>query len=244
MKKLLLAGIAFAAVAGPATAADLARRPVYKARQLIPYVYNWTGFYIGAHIGYGWDSEDPSAVGIEHQHLNPIPSYNANRGLAGLQAGVNYQIKSWVVGGEGEFAWTSISGGATWFPPGADFEPHTISSDVKRLATAAGRVGYAFDRALIYAKGGAAWENVDYGHSHTHASGFVHLFSGSAARSGWLIGGGIEYAFWQNVSAKIEFDHIDFGSKDITTSDAAGDFVIFNIGQRLNIVKTGINYKF
>jgi len=74
--------------------------------------------------------------------------------------------------------------------------------------------------------------------------GLVHSLSGNATRSGWLIGVGVEYAFWQNVSAKIEFDHIDFGSKDITTSDAAGDFVIFNIGQRLNILKTGVNYKF
>ena len=70
----------------------------------------------------------------------------------------------------------------------------------------------------------------------------MDALSASCLPGGWLIGVGAEYAFWQNVSAKIEFDNIDFGSRNITTSDAAGDFVIFNIGQRLNILKTGINY--
>ena len=74
---------------------------------------------------------------------------------------------------------------------------------------------------------------------HQHADGPCRL-----RRIAGPIGVGAEYAFWQNVSAKIEFDHFDFGSKDIRTSDAAGDFVIFNISQRLNIIKAGINYKF
>ena len=242
MKKLTTWLIGVVGLIGtPAFAADM----VVKAPPPRPApapVYSWTGWYVGAHIGYGWDREDPSVVICRCVVDPPVP-FDAKDILGGLQAGFNYQFNALVVGVEGDFAWTGIKGTTTWIEEG---DPHTLSTDIKWLATAAGRVGYAFDRALLFVKGGGAWEDVDYNHTHTMLAvpGLVHSLSGNATRSGWLIGVGFEYAFWQNVSAKIEFDHIDFGSKDITTSDAAGDFVIFNIGQRLNILKTGINYKF
>ena len=242
MKKLTTWLIGVVGLIGtPAFAADMAVKAPPPRPAPAP-VYSWTGWYVGAHIGYGWDREDPSIV-ICHCVVDPPVPFDAKDILGGLQAGFNYQFNALVVGVEGDFAWTGIKGTTTWIEEG---DPHTLSTDIKWLATAAGRVGYAFDRALLFVKGGGAWEDVDYNHTHTMLAvpGLVHSLSGSATRSGWLIGVGVEYAFWQNVSAKIEFDHIDFGSKDITTSDAAGDFVIFNIGQRLNILKTGVNYKF
>ena len=241
MKRLLFVGTALFFATGFAGAADLSR-PIYKAPKLPSYIYDWTGFYIGVHVGYGWDREDPSVV-ICHCVADPPEPFDAKGILGGFQAGFNYQFNSLVVGIEGELAGAGIKGTSTWIEEG---DPHTLSTDIKRLATATARVGYAFDRALFFVKAGGAWEDVDYNHTHTILAvpGLVHSLSGSATRSGWLIGVGVEYAFWRNVSAKIEFDHIDFGSKDIRTSDAIGDFVIFNIGQRLDIIKAGINYRF
>jgi outer membrane immunogenic protein len=248
MTRPLFVGAVLLLAAGSAGAADRPL-PAYKAPPPVPHVYNWTGFYIGAHVGYAWDREDPSVVICNCAGAGPMPGIgrvapiDANRVLGGFQAGFNYQFNSVVAGVEGEFAWTDIKGTSNWIEGG---DPHTVSTDLRRLTTAAGRLGYAFDRALVYIKGGGAWENVDYNHTHTMLAvpGLVHSLFGSATRSGWLIGVGAEYAFWQNMSAKIEFDHIDFGSKDISTSDAAGDIVIFNIGQRLDIIKTGLNYRF
>jgi outer membrane immunogenic protein len=246
MKKFLLAGIAFTISVGSASAADLPRAPINKAPVAVPY-YNWTGFYLGVHLGYGWDSENPSVVSCNCAGMGGMggmgtpASYSANGVLGGLQAGYNYQVSSWVFGVEGEVAWTGMSGSTAWIAGG---DPHTLSTNARWLDTAAGRIGYAFDRTLVYAKGGAAWEHADFGHTHTMSGPVVHSLSGSATRFGWLIGGGIEQAFTQNLSAKIEYNYIDFGSGNITTSDGAGSSATFAIHQHVNVLKAGLNYRF
>jgi outer membrane immunogenic protein len=246
MKKLMFATVALVAAAGAASAADMPA-PVYKAPPpvVVPF-YNWTGFYVGAHLGYGWDTEHASVAGMSGMGGMGtamvgmgIPSYDANGVLGGLQAGYNYQMSSWVFGLEGEVAWTNMSGASNWVMNG---NSGTLSTDVRWLDTVAGRVGYAFDRTLVYAKGGAAWESADYGHIMT--GGMNHSLSGDATRTGWLVGVGIEHAFWQNLSVKLEYNYIDFGSANITTADGAGTSATFNIHQRVNILKAGFNYRF
>lgn len=211
--------LALLAVAGAANAADIPRAPRYTPPPPPPPpIFTWNGFYVGAHLGGGWQDED---VG---------PSFTADGFLGGLQAGYNWQFNGpWVVGVEGEFSWTDIKGDTNLIVGG---EPHTFSTHVKEIADFAGRFGYAFDRALFYAKGGWAWERADYE--------LVDALTGDISRNGWLVGLGIEYAIWPHVTAKVEWDYIGLGSDDVIVAD--GD--VFHVDSHVNLLKAGLNYKF
>ncbi len=127
----------------------------------------------------------------------------------------------------------------------------TAHGKTEWLASLTGRLGWAWDRVLIYAKGGVAWAGDKY-------SADIPLFSehleASETRTGWTVGGGVEWAFWGNWSAKIEYDFYDFGTRSVTL---AGTFVPIgetaltpvtvpgiDIKERISAVKFGINYRF
>ncbi len=162
MNKILLAGIALVAVAsGPAFAADLPVRrapPVYTPPPIVTY-FSWTGCYIGGHAGgvwvqKDWTDNDPLSATFGQS----LGSHDANGWLAGGQVGCNYQVGGWVFGIQGDYAWTDASGSSALIGVAGG----TISSNVKGLASATGRVGYAWDRFLGYVKGGGAWEKDEY----------------------------------------------------------------------------------
>jgi outer membrane immunogenic protein len=122
------------------------------AKAPVAVVYSWTGFYIGGHVGGGWSAfkgMDPAVPG------DPWTSVNTSGVLAGGQLGFNYQIGSVVLGAEGSYAWSNIrvSDGGPFAGGGA----LTVTLKNDYVATAAGRIGYAFDRVLVFGKGGAAW---------------------------------------------------------------------------------------
>ncbi len=181
MKKLLLASASVLALnLGAATAADLGPRPVYKAPPPVaaPVPFSWTGFYIGAHIGSGWgtkewDDAKPNATACSHTSppgqfcfvppgpgVGPITeglifnsSHTVNGFLGGGQIGFNYQVGWWVWGAEVQGSFADLTGHGT-----CGFEGLlNCSSKVDGIATFAGRLGFAVDRALIYMKGGGAW---------------------------------------------------------------------------------------
>jgi len=132
MKKILLSGVALAALiaAAPASAADMPNRgPVYKAAPAP--VFNWTGFYFGGHVGYGWG--DTTFAG-------------ANDGfLGGLQLGYNWQLSRNIVFGiEGDISGTDMNNGPA-------------ISHIDYLGTLRARAGYTWDRTMIYGTGGLAW---------------------------------------------------------------------------------------
>src|SRR5215470_15915833 len=161
--------------AGSVLAAD--QQPVFKAPPPPPIaVYNWTGFYIGGHVGWGWDS-----VGWVHTHEGETHtgSMDGNAFLGGVQAGFNYQFaRIWVIGVEGQDSWTHINGFNAFAHDG---EPHTVTSHMNWVATLGPRLGYAgFDRTLVYLKGGAAWADFDFDHTHVHLTPVphVHAFNG------------------------------------------------------------------
>lgn len=134
MKKFLLSGVALAilAMATPASAADMARGPVYKAPAAAP-LFNWTGFYIGAHAGYGWGD----ASGL-----------NTDGWFGGGQIGVNYQFApNWVWGVEADISGADISGG----------NPAIAAFKTDVFGTARLRLGYTVDRVMFYGTGGLAW---------------------------------------------------------------------------------------
>src|SRR5450631_3062585 len=145
MKKLLLGAAALFAFAAPAVAADIPARtyskaPVYTAPEA---VYNWTGFYIGGHLG-GAFGGDNSLQG------------SGGRFLGGVQGGFDYQFATnWVVGAEAQYSWLSNNNNNNViFPAGT-----TITAKNDQLGSVTGRLGYTWGPALLYAKGGYAWRD-------------------------------------------------------------------------------------
>jgi outer membrane immunogenic protein len=226
MKKMLLTGTALlTVVSGSAMAADLSRpapAPVYtKAPPMMP-AFTWTGCYIGGNAGGLWAKKDWSG--------NANSSSSPNSWLAGGQVGCNYQISTWVFGIQGDYDWTnaSASGTDTVFA-------ETDQSKIKSLASVTGRLGYAWDRFLIYGKGGGAWEQDDY-----TITGAAFVATASETRTGWTVGGGGEYAFTNWLTGFVEYDFYDFGTK----SDSFAVVGTVNIKETKSVAKAGLNFKF
>ena len=233
MRRTLLAfataGLVGAGLAGIATAASAAdiRQPTYKAPPAavpVATVYNWTGFYVGGHIGYGWGDKDwtdtTGLFGLSHQ---------TDGFLGGGQIGFNYQIGQFVAGIEGDFSWTGLKGETSTLAS-------TFTSEVDWTSTLTGRLGFAWDRFLVYGKGGFAWAR------DTYTTNFYTIPGAEVrdTRTGWTVGAGLEYALTESWTTKLEYNYMDFG-KD-TVSFAPG----FNtdIDQKIHAVKLGVNYKF
>ncbi len=248
MKRLLLASTALM-FAGSALAADLPAGVPVKAPIVAPIPYfSWTGCYVGGHVGYGWGRKsfsDPNGFNFAPPG---VTIDDDTRGfLGGGQVGCNYQFApNWVVGFEGDVSWANIKGDLT-SDPFFSGKNQTVSAKTDWLATATGRVGYTWDRWLLYAKGGAAWAHDKY---NIHFPAFFIFpatdFAATETRLGWTVGAGIEWAFADNWSAKIEFDHYDFGSRRIDLVDPTpfGGTFPGDIKQRIETVKFGINYRF
>jgi outer membrane immunogenic protein len=273
MRRLLLAGTALA-FAGPAFAADLPARMPVKAPMVAPIApFAWTGCYVGGHIGAGASTQDVSEpTGPFGPFLVPANDrlrVDKSSFLGGGQVGCDYQFAAnWVIGAAGDFSWTDINGQTTDpFFAGKNPGPITFSAKTEWLATATGRIGYAWDRVMVYGKGGAAWAHDKYSVGNLFAWGNPNAslcFSGAAfaacnptgteTRTGWTVGVGFEWAFADNWSTALEFDHYDFGTKRVTLTDPNGfSFVTLgavavsgpvDVKQRIEAVKFSINYRF
>jgi outer membrane immunogenic protein len=279
MKNVLLGTAVVLAAHAPAHAADLAQRPVYKAPppMLAPApVFSWTGCYLGGHVGGGWGRKDinipnlATAAEIPASEVTfavPPVRDNISGVVGGGQVGCNYQFATnWVIGVEGEGSGSGIRGDVTPppvifnNPPGGPFPPgpvpitSTFHAQTDWLASVTGRLGYAAGPWLIYAKGGVAWAGDKYG-VDIPIFGGEHL-SASETRTGWTVGGGVEWAFLTNWSAKVEYDFYDFGTRTIALTGifpGGGPSTIptgpvavpgVDIKQTMSVVKFGINYRF
>ena len=230
MKRFLLAGAALLALtaAQPTLAADA---PVYKGPPPVAAaLFNWSGFYIGAHVGGGWGTKDWVALGF-----GALGSHNISGFLGGGQIGFNYQTGAWVFGVEGDFSWTNLKGEHV----DAIFGGNNIT-EVAWLGTITGRLGYAWDRTLLYVKGGGAWVRDNY----TITAGGVYFAGADATKAGWTVGTGLEYALAPNWSAKIEYNYLDFGNHTVRFVTGGGGSFLREVDQYIHVVKVGINYRF
>jgi outer membrane immunogenic protein len=221
----LIVGLATStALAASAAAADLggARRAKAPPPPPPPIIeeaapFSWTGFYVGAHLGYGWTDID----------WQEVPAFNGSHDgegvLAGAQAGYNWQYGRFVYGVEADISSLWIDGGNAC----CDHEMSWLYSVRGRL----GLTGYD-NRTLYYVTGGGAWADIDY------AS--VGRFSNN--HFGWVIGGGIERALTPGMTARIEYLYYDFD--DVTTSGALVPGSAVNLDPSMHTVRLGINYKF
>jgi len=263
-KRLIISGltvIGSVSFLGMAQAADL---PVKSSPYIAPApVWSWTGFYIGGHVGGGWGTTSSTLNSLGTPFPLPpgfgtgaLSNLSSSGILGGVQLGYNYQISPlFVLGVEGDFSWADINGDGPCSVQLPFFIPVAFScgGTANWIGDITGRVGLAHDRLLVYLKGGWAWSDNDYNVSGTIPIGPGVSVNGSASstRSGGLLGFGIEYAFTQNWTAKIEYNYIDFGTDTITVPTSVtglGGGLNLSpsvaIDERINLVKVGVNYKF
>jgi outer membrane immunogenic protein len=230
----LIAALGMAALAGAlsAQAADLpaVSRPAPLAPvAYAPPVYNWSGFYVGGHVGGGFaDSSwnDPFTGG----------SNNFNKGgfIGGGQIGFNTQFDRLVLGLEGDFSWTGIKNHST------DSLGDALTANTQWTSTVTGRIGAAFDRLLVYSKGGLA-----IAREHDSLTDLaLNTSSTTLTRTGWTAGAGLEYALNRNWSVRLEYDYLGFGSKPLNFNTPLLGSVTPTASSNVQEVKAGLNFKF
>lgn len=247
MKRYLITAISAVTVlaAQQAVAADLPVKAYPVKAPMMEPLYNWTGFYVGGVAGYGWGSNDWTRLdgsgGGEGSANGTVRSFDTSGGLVGGQLGYNFQMNQLVFGVEGGMVWSGIKGGFSGTNANG---PASWNTDGNWIGTLAGRIGFAANNVLFYGKGGVAWTNEDYNHPATSGRGAPLDYTGSDTRTGWLVGAGIEYGFSPNWTAKLEYNYMDFGSKNITLNDPTGRWVTFGMKDTVNIIEVGVNYRF
>jgi outer membrane immunogenic protein len=241
MKKLLVTSIALAALVGPATAADQ-RAPILKAPPPPP-IFSWSGCYVGAEGGWAWgktQTTDLSGIGFQ-------PQFDARGGLAGGEAGCQYQSSQIVFGIEGDVSWADKKGTAF---DGQPLGNPAIPIEVREqwLATLRGRFGWAVDKALFYVTGGLAVAQVQWqGTLLAPPFPTTIVTTDRPVMVGLVYGGGIEYAFWNNLSGKVEFLFADLATATIcspTCPTPFGPFATRHLSLNNSIVRVGLNYHF
>ncbi|MER9925947.1 porin family protein [Mesorhizobium sp. M0048] len=218
MKKILLSAAFVALALMPAMAADVVELPVAST-------YNWTGFYLGAHVGGG-----KSKVDWEYSRNGATADHDGSGALGGVQAGYNFQSGNIVYGIEADIAAAKIDGDTSCPNPA-----YTCESDVKMLGSLRGRIGYTMDRLLIYGTGGLGYGTIEIG-----TSGPVGTNDTTKTKAGWTLGAGLEYAFNDHWSLKGEYKYFDLGKGDYTVD--GGENVEAKV--RIHTGVVGLNYKF
>jgi outer membrane immunogenic protein len=205
MKSLLLAVLSASTIlCGAASAADM---PVMAPADVTVAGYDWSGAYIGIHGGYAWgetDGDDPVDGDLEGF-------------VIGGQVGYNWMLgDSFLIGleGDGSFSDQNVTDGGEY--------------DVDYLATIRGRLGFAFDRFLVYGTGGAAFAGAEF------TGDDIDFF-------GWAAGGGVEYAITDNISFGVEYLHYDFGEEEF---EVGGGGLFADNDLTTDVVRGRLNVKF
>ena len=258
----LLTGLLTLAAGDAASGADLSRRSVFKAPLKAPAfaapAFSWTGFYVGGNAGYGsgrLDSAYDLSIGGLVSTRIVSDTTTPSGFIGGGQLGYNYQMGSVVLGAEADWQYSAQRETTTNVCPPvtcglASITGITLSAThrVPWWSTVRARVGYAFDRWLVYGTGGLAYGKIESDLTASTALGSA-TFNTSSTRTGWVWGLGVENAFMGNWSWKAEYLYMDFGSW--TVSNAIGLPIVLlattineTITYKSHVVRVGLNYRF
>lgn len=277
MNKLATSLIALAAFAGGAHAADLPRRAAPPVFAPVP-VFTWTGFYLGVNAGYAFEGRTSfrtfndatpgaSALGVPGSRP-PLATVRTEGVTAGGQVGYNYQFtpgSGVVVGIEADAAYTDLVGGTAVIltnPANGVARLSTFRSQLDFLGTVRGRIGYAFDRVLVYGTGGLAYGDLRTATVFYQGTAVDTPLNYVGARSnidlGYAVGGGIEYALPTDsflnvfrssaVTVKVEALYYDLGSRNVPVASIGVPGTVGAYGGRVStdgvLARAGLNFKF
>jgi outer membrane immunogenic protein len=263
-----IAATAVLAGFAPALAADLPSRSAPPPAPAIVPAFSWTGFYVGAHAGYAWgESSSRTAlggtwssegeafrnnwIGVSNGKLSPA-------GFAGgLHLGANYQMNQFVLGIEADVSYVGLKkrsanvGVPLSIAPGLNYA-FSRSIETDWVFTLRPRAGLAFDRTLVYLTGGLAVGNVDGAWSVVGSNGYMKTGSASKSRTGYVLGAGVEHAFMNNLTARLEYLYTDLGKVSYNSTYVAGSTfgppANYTEHQRQSLkfhtVRLGVSYKF
>ena len=209
---------------------------------------DWRGFYIGGHGGGARSHDvwsDPFGATMSAGLVN-VPGFgdtiHGTGPLGGGQAGLNWQTGHWVYGLQADWSAADLRGENTCFSGLGGLNCQHV---IRSIATGAARIGYAWDRALVYAKGGGAETKIDY-ILQGNTSGISRGYEVTGVRAwGWTAGGGLEYALTDHWTTMCEFDHIDLGNISVPFPNVLRVRTQnIHVRQSIDEIKLGVNYKF
>ncbi len=240
----LFASSSVLALTQVAFAADMpVKAPVYKAPMVAP-VFSWTGFYIGGHVGGAWSTSTWETDATLVPLFDPV-SHDASSFIGGGQVGFRYQFApNWVMGIEGRYSWTDLHNNElSQFLVNAGFPNRFRETHVKDIYAITGELGYAWDRWLVYAKGGWAGSRVDLSTRNANPGGASASVSGDA--TGFTVGAGVDYALWQNWNLGVEYAYYDLDMGNKPTTQSNGNPANFNnFETKIHSLVARLNYKF
>ncbi len=227
-------------------------------------VFNWAGSYVGLNAGGAWGRLDDAVAYTPANggFIAPYPAllnsqartFNAASVLGGGQLGYNWQSANLVWGVEADAQAMRLRGaydtGVINGPYGGG--PQSVqfanSAQASGLYTVRGRIGYAMDRTLVYATGGVAFTEVSGASLYTlFASPRTLSGTVKSVQAGYVLGGGLEHAFSNQLSAKFEYVHAGFGGVNFTTTDSNpinGGSITNTLRTNVDVVRVGLNFKF
>jgi opacity protein-like surface antigen len=233
MKKILIVITTTTALIGaPALAADLPMKAPIAAP-----AFNWSGFYLGGEVGYGFDPTKGTLANAAG--FGPIPyKIDPSGALGGVRAGFNWQAPGspWVAGIEANYDWASLKDSGN-FPLGVIL--YHIGAKIQDFLLVRGRLGYAIDRTLFFVTGGFASAHSD--HNYATPPGAPPFLTMHFNQSGWTGGIGFEYALLNNWTVTAEYRYVDLGRKQFvsTATNSSDNFTVTT-----SAVLIGANYKF
>jgi outer membrane immunogenic protein len=229
-------------LAQSASAADLSLPPPSSSSPP-PSFFSWTGWYVGVNGGGGWGTTSHAAsVGISGIPGIPALStgnFNTGGSIAGGTLGYNYQFGHFLAGIETDLDWSNIRGTFNGTVPAVSGGTFSLSSQLQWLDTTRGRVGVVWDHALFYGTAGAAFGGLNATAKASAAVsgvGAAVTAGDTQTRFGWTAGGGIEYAFNNSLSGKVEYLYVGLGSQN--------QIVVDNVKFSTNVVRAGLNLHF
>jgi len=236
MKRLLIVGALAVTAVGGAFAADLPQPPpqAMYIPAVVP-VYNWGGIYFGVNGGYGFGNTkwtDPNSL----SGTTSTGTFSTTGFLVGGTVGANYQVDALVFGVEGDFDGSWLDGKSSSAFCGFAFGPGTQCETKNTwIATARGRVGYAFDRVLFYGTAGGAFGSVQTG-----PTGLLQ----TTIKGGWTAGAGVEAAFADNWTARIEYLFVDLADANCTCGFDGALPATQSVSFNASMIRLGVDFKF
>jgi outer membrane immunogenic protein len=239
---LITTTLGVAMMPGVGSAADLYTKAPMAPR---PTYFSWTGFYVGDNVGYAFSANsgvDCTFTGSSPCAIGGAPNVAPSGWMAGVQAGYNWQMSTnFLVGLEADFAAMAVRDTGNFATTDPNYAGAQATSKFDWLGTARGRAGYLVDqRTLIYATGGFAYARLEQSYQdNSHGT-----TSWNGVRTGWTVGGGLEYAIDPHWSAKLEYMYVNLENTSLGVTFGSGANTSLEFPNDLHIVRAGLNYRF